>query len=343
MSNNNLPTRLQGIIPPMVTPQEDRETIDVEGLERLIEHILAGSVSGLFILGTTGEAPGLSYRLRREVIERTCRQVAGRVPVLVGVTDTSFTESVKMARHAADAEADAVVLSAPYYFPAGQRELLSYVQNIAAVLSLPVFLYNMPSHTKLTFEPEVVRRIMELPNVLGLKDSSGDMRYFHQMQRLKTQREDWTLLMGPEELLADAVLSGGDGGVCGGANLCPRLYVDLYEAARDGDLLRTRELHARVMHIANTIYTVGCHPSAFLKGLKCALSCLGICSDVMSEPFQRFGPEDRDRIREHLVDLDLLEGQAATARLDGRHEVGAAGISLPAKQTKASRRQTIID
>ncbi len=278
MSKTNLPARLQGIIPPMVTPLEDRETIDVDGLERLVEHILTGSVSGLFILGTTGEAPGLSYRLRREVIERTCRQVAGRVPVLVGITDTSFTESVAMANYASDCGADAVVLSAPYYFPAGQRELLSYVQNIAAELPLPVFLYNMPSHTKLTFEPKVVRQAMELPNVLGLKDSSGNMVYFHKMQQLRENREDWTLLMGPEELLADAVLSGGDGGVCGGANLCPRLYVDLYEAARDKDFERTRELHARVMKISTTIYSVGRYSSSFLKGLKCALSCLGIAA-----------------------------------------------------------------
>ncbi|MBN2291863.1 MAG: dihydrodipicolinate synthase family protein [Pirellulales bacterium] len=308
INNNNLTDRLRGIIPPMVTPLEDRETIDVEGLERLIEHILAGSVSGLFILGTTGEAPGLSYKLRHEVIERTCLQVDQRVPVLVGITDTSFTESVKIAHHAADAGVDAVVLSAPYYFPAGQRELLSYVRNIAAELPLPLFLYNMPSHTKMTFGPKVVRRAMELPNVLGLKDSSGNMVYFHEMQQLKEEREDWMLLMGPEELLADAVLSGCDGGISGGANLCPRLYVDLYEAARDRDLVRTRELHRRVMEISTTIYAVGEPPSAFLKGLKCALSCLGICSDVMTEPFQRFMPSDRERIREHLVELGLLEG-----------------------------------
>jgi len=324
-SKTDIPAKLQGIIPPMVTPLEDRDTIDVDGLERLIEHILSGGVAGLFILGTTGEAPGLSYRLRREVIERTCRQVAGRVPVLVGITDTSFMESVDLARHAESSGADAVVLSAPYYFLAGQRELLNYVKNIAAELPLPVFLYNMPSHTKLAFGPKVVRQAMELPNILGLKDSSGDMLYFHKVQRLlSSNRPDWTLLMGPEELLADAVLSGGNGGVCGGANLCPRLYVDLYKAARDKNMEIVRELHSRVMHISETLYTVGHNPSAFLKGLKCALSCLGICSDAMSEPFQQFGPADRDRIRQHLIDLQLLEAETPVARLDGPHEKGVA-------------------
>src|SRR5579859_7119518 len=92
---------LTGIIPPMITPLCGRDELDLPGLERLVEHILAGGVSGLFILGTTGEGPGLSYRLRRDLITRVCRQVKQRVPVLVGITDTSFVESVELARYAA--------------------------------------------------------------------------------------------------------------------------------------------------------------------------------------------------------------------------------------------------
>ena len=90
----DIPAPLRGIIPPMITPLRDRDVLDRAGLERLIEHILAGGVHGLFVLGTTGEGPSLSYRLRQEVIEETCEQVNGRVPVLVGITDSSFTESV---------------------------------------------------------------------------------------------------------------------------------------------------------------------------------------------------------------------------------------------------------
>src|SRR4029077_15037208 len=106
--------------PPLATPLQDHDRLDLEGLERLIEHVLGGGVHGLFLLGTTGEAPGLSHRLRCELVERACAQVAGRVPVLVGITDTSFTESVEMAEHAADEGAQAVELAASYYFPAGQ-------------------------------------------------------------------------------------------------------------------------------------------------------------------------------------------------------------------------------
>ncbi|MFA5865410.1 MAG: dihydrodipicolinate synthase family protein [Phycisphaerae bacterium] len=292
-----------GIIPPMVTPLLDKDRLDVEGLERLIHHILDGGVHGLFVLGTTGEAPSLSYRLRRELIDHTCRQVAGRVPVLVGITDTSFEESVNLARHAANAGAQAVVLAPPYYFPAGQPELLEYLEHMVPQLTLPLFLYNMPSHTKLFFEPETVRKAAEISNVIGLKDSSANMIYFHQLQLLFEKCPKFSLLVGPEELLAETLLLGGHGGVCGGANLFPRLYVDLYESALRHDLEKVVALHRKVMRIRATIYSVGKYGSSFLKGIKCALSCCGICNDFMAEPFHRFRDEERTQIKKYLQEL----------------------------------------
>jgi 4-hydroxy-tetrahydrodipicolinate synthase len=298
-----LPAPLAGIVPPMITPLSDRDALDVAGTQRLVEHLLAGGVHGIFILGTTGEAPSLSYRLRRELVSLVCRQVASRVPVLVGVTDTSFAESVNLAAYSADAGAAAAVLSAPYYFPAGQPELLEYIEDIAAELPLPVFLYNMPSHTKLAFEPETVRQALDIPNIVGMKDSSAQMIYFHKLRALCAARPDFSLLIGPEELLAEAVLFGAHGGVCGGANLFPRLYVDLYEAAAARRLDDAAALHAQVLRIGETIYAVGQYRSSFIKGLKCALSCLGICDDFMAEPFHRFRPEHRRQIETHLHEL----------------------------------------
>ena len=296
----------RGIVPPMLTPLLDRDTLDEEGLERLVEHILAGGVHGLFVLGTTGEAPSLSYALRKRVLQRVCKQVGGRVPVVVGISDTSFVESIHMAGLAADAGAEAVVLAPPYYFPAGQPELLEYTQHMVPELPLPVFLYNLPAYTKLRFDPETIQRVAEHPNVAGLKDSSADMMYFHIVHRLMKDRDDFALFVGPEELLADALLLGGDGGITGGANMHPRLYVDLYEAACRRDLETVARLHEQVMQIRLTIYSVGKHTSSFLKGVKCALSCMGICSDFMAEPFHRFRKEERQRIHAHLEELGLL-------------------------------------
>ncbi len=305
-NGDSLAKHLRGIIPPMITPLSDRDKLDLPGLERLVEHILGGGVDGLFILGTTGEGPSLSYRLRRELVDRVCRQVDGRVPVLVGITDTSLVESVRLANHAADAGADALVLAAPHYYPIDQPSLLGYVERITAELPRPVLLYSIPSHTKAAFGRETLARAMDIPNIIGLKDSSADVIHFHHVLRLARERSDWTVLMGPEELLAEAVLLGGDGGVCGGANLYPQLYVELYRAARDRDIERAGRLHDCVLQVADRIYAVTKRPGSVVLGLKCALDCLGICSDTMAEPFFRYEEPERSAIRRHLEKLSRL-------------------------------------
>jgi len=294
---------LTGIVPPLVTPLTDRDTLDVEGFERLIERLIGGGVGGLFVLGTTGEGPSLSYRLRREVVSVACRAAKGRVPVLVGITDTAFVESVELARYSAEAGADALVAAPPYYLPEGQPELIEYIRHLLPELPLPFFLYNMPSLTKVSFEVETVRALMDHPKVHGIKDSSGNMTYFHRLCGLARGREDWSILMGPEELLLDAVLAGGHGGVNGGANVFPELYVALHQAAVAGDLARARALHAMVMEVSTRLYQVGRHSSAIIKGIKCALSIEGVCDDFMAEPFHRFRDEERGRVEGVLPEL----------------------------------------
>jgi 4-hydroxy-tetrahydrodipicolinate synthase len=295
----------------MITPLRDRDTLDRDGLEKVVEHILTGGVSGLFILGTTGEGPSLGYRLRRELIEHTCRLVKGRVPVLVGITDTAFVESVQVARAAAEAGAAAVVLAPPYYVPEGQPELREYIGHLLPELPLPLFLYNMPPLTKVAFEIDTVRRAMDQPRIIGMKDSSGNMIYFSQLLGLAKARADWTVLVGPEELLGESVLLGGHGGVNGGANIFPRLYVELHQAAAAGDLQRVRQLHALVMQVAQRLYTVGRHPSAVIKGIKCAVSCLGLCGDFMAEPFHRFRESERKAVAAAVTELRVQLGPLA--------------------------------
>jgi 4-hydroxy-tetrahydrodipicolinate synthase len=298
--------KLRGIIPPMVTPLQSQDALDAPGLERLIEHLIGGGVHGLFVLGTTGEAPSLSYRLRRELIERTCRQVAGRVPVLVGVTDTAFVETVALAEYSRRCGASAVVAAPPYYFSIGQPELLEYLTHLVAALPLPLVLYNMPSLTKTSYEIETVRRAAELPNVIGLKDSSGDMAYFHRLQSALAGHQNFALFTGPEELLAEAVMLGADGAICSGANVFPKLYVALYEAVRAGQVARVRELHSSVLAVGARLYAIGRFGSSKLKGIKCALACKGICEDFLNEPFHRFREEERRRVAQAVAELELL-------------------------------------
>ncbi len=305
MTTASLPSPFRGIVPPLITPLLDRDTLNREGLERLIEGVVAGGVHGLFILGTSGEGPSLSYRLRREVIDLACRQVRGRVPVLVGITDTSFVESVNLARFAAEAGAQAVVSSSPYYFPAGQPELLEFIERLVPELPLPLFLYNMPQMTKTPFAPEILRQVTHLDGIAGVKDSSGDLAYFDQLLDVARQRPDWGLFVGPEHLLVEALRHGGHGGGNGGAQIDPRLFVDLYEAAIRRDSVRVAVLQERLLSLGR-IYRVGRHASAVIKGMKCALSLLGVCDDFMAEPFHRFREPERRRVRQVLVELGLL-------------------------------------
>lgn len=124
--------------------------------------------------------------------------------------------------------------SAPYYFPASQVELLEFVEHLAAEVPLPLLFYNAPTNTGHTFEPATVLRAAAIHNVIGLKDSGGNMTYFHSVVELLKGRPDFTLLVGPEELRGEAVLLGAHGGMCGGSNFCPQLYVRLYEAVVPG-------------------------------------------------------------------------------------------------------------
>ena len=301
---------LSGIIPPLVTPLKNNETLDVESLENLIEHLIRGGVHGLFILGTTGEEQSLSYGLRKEMIMQSARINRGRLPLLVCVSDTSIVESINLARVAADCGADGVVSAPPYYFAPGQPELAQFYEELVPQLPLPVFLYNMPSHVKVSFAPDTVRRIAQNPRVVGFKDSSANAVYFQSVLFKMRERSDFSMLVGPEEITGECVLLGAHGGINGGANMFPELYVGMYEAAKAGDLKRIVELQQLIMQISTTIYTVGKHGSSYLKGLKCALSLLGIIKDdFVASPFYKFNAPEREKIREALDALPIVNGK----------------------------------
>lgn len=294
---------LQGVIPPVITPLKSENKLDLPGVEKLIEHILRGGVHGLFLLGTTGEGPSLSVALKYEMVKRSCKIIKRRVPVLVGITDTSFSESIRLAEHAAQCGADAVVLAPPYYFPAGQAELLEYLNHLAPKLPLPMFLYNMPAMTKINIEVDTLRQASEIDGIIGFKDSSGNMIKFHEYIQAMKDKPDFSLLMGPEELLAESVLFGGHGGVCGGANIKPEVFVALYNAAKSQNMPEIVKLQNELYELRK-MYSCGQYSSSFIKGVKCALSYMGICSDFMAEPFHAFRANERESIRELIHNLN---------------------------------------
>jgi len=295
--------RFFGVYPPLVTPL--RETrLDEAGLERLIHHVLRAGVHGLFLLGTTGEGPGLDEETKRELVKRACAQTAKRVPMVVAVSDTVVSRTLRLSEAAAKAGADALVVVPPYYLPTGQAEFLAYLDHLLPRLPLPLFVYHMPSMTKVRLERATIQEALSRPGVIGFKDSSGDMGLFHQILHWRGSR-DLALFSGSETLLSDAVLFGAEGAVCGGANVHPALFVQTWEAARGGRLAELADLQAQILRLA-AIYAHGHHASSGIKGIKTALSVLGICGDEMAAPFEAFHRVEREAVRRDLQEQGLV-------------------------------------
>lgn len=283
--------KLHGIVVPMVTPLTLNAEIDYKATDKLIEHLITGGVHGIFALGTTGEAQSLSAAQRESFVEFVGKQINGRVRYIVGVSDTSIADSVKLAAVAMRAGAEGVVATPPYYFAPSQDDMVAWFTALADASPVPVYLYNMPSHVKVNIEPQTAVRLASHPNIKGLKDSSHNMTYFQTLSHLTRDQDDFVLFVGPEEQTVQAVLLGGAGGVNGGANMFPDLYVKSYNAAVTGDLETVKKCQKAIMHIATAIYTVGEGPSSYLQGLKGALELLGLCSRTLALPYTAMSDE----------------------------------------------------
>lgn len=273
--------------------------------------MIDGGVHGIFILGTTGESTSLSYQTRRALIEQTAKHVNNRIPLLVGITDTSLEESLNLTSLAFDVGAAAVVAAPPYYFHLGQEELSEYYWDLAERSKLPIFLYNFPAMTKISMTVETAVRLSEHPNIIGLKDSSADIEYFHALKEA-LNRENFALFAGPEEILAETVMMGASGGVNGGANLFPKLYVKMYEAAKATDFETIKILQKQILEIASLLYTVGKYNSSYMKGIKGTASLLGLCKNYMAPPLKPFLQKEMieisnrlERIQSNLKNMPL--------------------------------------
>ena len=311
MTTTPLDSPLRGIIPPIVTPLIDQDQIDVRGTERLLEHVIGGGVHGVFALGTTGEGTSLNGRTKNQYVEIVCDTVQQRVPVLVCITDTSLTSAIELAELSYGAGAAALVTAAPYYLPLTQRDLETYIEKLADCVPLPLMLYNMPSCTKTAFNLDTVRALSQHENIIGLKDTSGDLDYFAKAAKIASQRDDFTLLIGPEEKLLSSLQLGGMGGVTGGANMFPTLYVALYEAATTGQADRAEELNEVIQRVSKRFYRISDSGAKVIQGIKAGLSELGICSGIVAQPFRTYSEQERALISAAVGEIETLLEQVA--------------------------------
>jgi 4-hydroxy-tetrahydrodipicolinate synthase len=298
---------LKGIIPPMITPLKSNDELDSAGVERLIEHIMEGGVHGLFLLGTNGEGPSLSYRLKKEFVKLSCEIVKGRIPVLVGITDSSFSGAMDMAEYSKSVGADSVVVAPPFYFPANEAEMINYVEKLAAATPLPFVLYNMPMHTKINLTIPTILRAREL-GCIGVKDSSGDMANLYMLIDAFKEYPEFAVFAGTELYLPDAVMGGAHGAVAGGANVFPKLFVELYHASLVHDHEKITSLRNQIIWLCNTLYVVSPSAARITISFKTALSIMGICSDEMALPLRKLEGADREKIAAYLKEMRIKFG-----------------------------------
>lgn len=307
MPNN---TVFKGIIPPLITPLNLDFSLDRKSLGKVIEHVITGGVHGIFILGTTGEFPSLSQKTKLELIKATLEMVSGRVPVLVGISDCSFEESIELAKNAKISGADILVATTPFYMNIGQEELVNYYEKLADSIDLPLFLYNMPGNTHKHIAPNTLAKLANHSNIIGIKDSSGNLENFKAYIEVLKDFPDFTLLVGPEEILARTLEMGGHGGVTGGANLFPRLYVGLFEAFEKGNKTRMTELQGNICFLSDQLYENETYSSSYLKGLKAAMSFEWLCQGNLALPLYGYSEVEKElllekfkMVKERLGDL----------------------------------------
>jgi len=292
--------KIKGIIPPLVTPLTNNLDLDKEALNKLIEHVVSGGVSGVFLLGSCGENASLTNDIRRQVINTAVRIVSGRVPILVNITAPSHKESFQMADYGYEQGAEYVILAPPFYYNMNQAELINYVEMIADQVPVPLILYNAPQYTKTGFDPESVIKLSKHDNIVGIKDSSGNMMFIHELLGSINDHR-FSILVGPELFLGEGVLNGCDGGIIGGANIFPELYVKIYETALKRDIKKMLQLQEWIRKIQKNIYQTVDSPMRLIIGIKYALSLKGICSAQMAMPVYAGLTDNKKKVIEDFI------------------------------------------
>lgn len=297
-----MPEKLHGILPALATPLLEDGSPDEASLRKLVRHQLENGVAGFFPCGSTGEGPMLTDEAWRTVIGIVVSEVAGQVPVLANVADTGTARTIQRARQAAELGADAVVTTLPFYYVHAGQEARQFFTEVADNAPLPLFIYNVPQRTGFNLPADMLVELAGHPNIHGVKDSAVDpILHFELIDRLRTT--DFTVLNGSEFFLGASVIMGGDGGLLGICNVCPKLCVELYEAAAQGDIPAVRRLQPIVSDITKIFFT---QPGSALSGLKKAMEMLGLCGPWTSHPFVPTTAEQDTVIRNILERNGLL-------------------------------------
>lgn len=289
---------IHGSIVALVTPFRNGE-IDERAYRELIEWHIAEGTDGFVPVGTTGESPTLSHAEHERVIELCIEIVAGRRPVIAGTGSNSTAEAISLTRHAKRAGADAVLIVTPYYNKPTQEGLYAHYRAIHDAVDIPIIIYNIPGRCVVDMSPETMARLAQLPNIIGVKDSSGDI-----VRPLLTRQlcgRDFIQLTGEDANTVAFLAHGGHGAISVTANVAPRLCAALHAAWRRGDAAEALAIHERLLPL---------HRALFLETspapVKYALARLGRCSEELRLPLVPVGEATRRAVDRALAAAGLL-------------------------------------
>ena len=295
----------KGAIPALVTPFRDG-AVDEAAFIALVERQIAGGVHGLVPVGTTGETATLSHDEHRRVVELCVRTAAGRVPVIAGAGSNSTAEAIELARFAKTVGADAALVVSPYYNRPSQEGIYQHYRAINDAVQLPLLIYNVPSRTGSDVSNETVARLAKLPNIVGIKDATGDLSR-PSLMRLDCP-EDFVLLSGDDPNALGYMAHGGHGCISVTCNVAPDAFSAFMTACMAGDWTGALYLQDRLIRLHKALF-LDASPSP----TKFALAHLGLCSDEVRLPVTPCREDVRPAVIEAMREAGVEAGSAGRA------------------------------
>jgi 4-hydroxy-tetrahydrodipicolinate synthase len=269
--------KLRGTGVALVTPFTEKGEVNYNGLERLINHCIDGGVEYLVSLGTTGESVNLTKEEKLEVLNFTIEKNAGRVPVVAGFGGNSTHSLIKEIEQYHFKGVDAILSVSPYYNKPTQEGIYQHYKAVAAAAPRPVILYNVPGRTSSNMTAATTLRLAEVPNIIGMKEASGD---FNQcMQIVKNKPKDFLVISGDDNITLGLVAYGLDGVISVVGQAFPKIFTEMVRQSLKGDFEKARELHYKLNDITDMLFAEG-NPA----GVKCALELLGVCESHLRLP-----------------------------------------------------------
>ncbi|HXQ14162.1 MAG TPA: 4-hydroxy-tetrahydrodipicolinate synthase [Caulobacteraceae bacterium] len=292
------PPSFRGVFTALVTPFR-RGELDEAAFVALVERQIAGGVHGLVPVGTTGESATLSHEEHRRVVELCVATAAGRVPVIAGAGSNSTAEAIELTRHAKQVGANAVLAVTPYYNRPSQEGLYRHYAAMAEAVDFPIVVYNVPSRTSVDITNETLARLARLPNIVGIKDATGDLPRAS-LQRLMCG-PDWVMLSGDDPSALGYVAHGGHGCISVTSNVAPAACAAFFNAALGGDWKTALSWQDRLVRL---------HKGLFLDAspapTKFALAHLGFCADEVRLPIAPCSEAVKPAILEAMREAGVL-------------------------------------